>query len=85
MRMIYDSLVRVKYKKTAKARKWTERVLNIVSVCETPMEFNKTPRAINALKSMVFDKKSAGFKLKGNFVVVEVKEKKPISKSFYYD
>lgn len=83
-KMIYDSIVRVKYKKTAKAKDWIERELNTVSVCKTPMEFNSTPRALEGLKEMVFDKKSVGFKTKGNFVVVEIKEKKAISESFYY-
>ena len=85
MKMIYDSIVRVKFKKTAKSKIWTQRELNIVSICETAMEFNKTPRALDTLKAMVFDRKSAGYKIKGNFIVVEVMSKNPISKSFYYE
>lgn len=57
----------------------------IVSVCKTANEMNKTSRVLDRLKADYFGQKSKAYKTDNNFWVTKIISSKAISESFYYN
>jgi len=74
--------IECKYKK---GKSFLSREMEVVSVCKTAIEMNKTSRLITELKARVFGIKSVGYKTPNNFWVTKVLDSKVISKSFHYN
>ena len=82
MRMIYHHEIEFTAKKGKSMVKGRSEV---VSVCKTPTEMNKTSRVIDRLKAEYFGQKSKGYTTTNNFWVTKIISSTPVSKSFYYN
>jgi hypothetical protein len=79
--MIYDMKVKVQYKKN---KTWFTTIAEIVSVRDSAHELSSEKATAATLKSQVFARTSAAFNQSDNFRILEVLEKKAISRSFFY-
>jgi|SaaInl5LU_22_DNA_1037371.scaffolds.fasta_scaffold25252_2 hypothetical protein len=73
--------VKVQYKKN---KSWFTTITEIVSFRDSAHELSLEKSTSATLKSQIFARSSAAFGKSDNFRIVEVIEKKAISRSFFY-
>lgn len=73
--------VKVQYKKN---KTWFTTIAEIVSFRDSAYELSSEKATTATLKSQVFNRSSAAFNKGDNFRIIEVLDKKPISRSFFY-